>query len=255
MLVVGHRGAPAVAPENTRASFEAALAMGVDAIELDVHLSLDGHLVVIHDANLARTTNGKGLVHEHNLAELMVLDAGSWFNPAFVGERIPTFEEILVRIGRRVPLQVEIKGATDGVVEATIAALRAHGLLEQAMITSFHLDRLPLVRALAPAAQIGALVWGRDRRDGRPMPPEECVSAARAAKADVMLLWHECIDEAMMKAARAANLPVGAAGGTATEADMRRLLALGTVRMTTNFPDICRAVVRGAGAAPTREPA
>jgi len=248
MLVVGHRGAPSLAPENTRASFEAALAIGVDAIELDVHLSRDGHLVVIHDQNLARTTNGKGLVHERDLAELMVLDAGSWFSPSFVGERIPTFEEILLRIGRRVPLQVEIKGATDGVVEATIAALRAHGLLNQSMITSFHLDRLPLVRALAPATQIGALVWGRDRSNGRAMTPDECISATRAAGADVMLLWHECIDEAMMTAALSANLPVGAAGGTATEADMRRLLALGTIRMTTNFPDICRAVVRGSGA-------
>ena len=246
MLIVGHRGASGRAPENTLVSFEQAIALGVDAIELDVHLSRDAHLVVIHDQNLARTTNGKGLVHEHDLAELMTLDAGSWFAPSFVGERIPTFEEVLVRIGRRVPLQVEIKGATDGVVEATVAALRAHGQLDRSMITSFHLDRLPLVRALAPATQIGALVWGRDRRDGRPMTPQECVAATRAAEADVMLLWHECIDEAMMTAARAANLPVGAAGGTATEADIRRLAALGIVRMTTNFPDVCLNVVRGA---------
>ena len=249
MLVVGHRGAPRRAPENTLASFEAAVAIGVDAIELDVHLSHDGHLVVIHDQNLARTTSGDGLVHEHTLAELMALDAGSWFSPAFAGERIPTFEEILVRIGRRVPLQVEIKGATDGVVEATIGALRAHGLLHSAMITSFHLHRLPLVRALAPKVQIGALVWGRDRSNGRTMSPEECIRASRAAQADVMLLWHECIDRTMMTAAGASGLPVGAAGGTATEADLRRLLDLGVVRVTTNFPDISRAVVGAGGAA------
>ena len=65
MLVVGHRGAPNKAPENTLASFEAAIAIGVDAIELDVHLSRDGHLIVIHDAALDRTTDGQGLVHEH----------------------------------------------------------------------------------------------------------------------------------------------------------------------------------------------
>ena len=177
MLVVGHRGASDRAPENTLASFEAAIAIGVDAIELDVHLSRDGHLVIIHDQNLARTTNGRGLVHEHSLAELKALDAGSWFGPSFAGERIPTFEETLVRIGPRVPLQVEIKGATDGVTEATIAALRAHGLLDTSMITSFHLGLLPLVRALAPSVQIGALVWGRNRTDGRPMTPAECISA------------------------------------------------------------------------------
>ena len=252
MLVVGHRGAPSRAPENTLASFETALALGVDAIELDVHLSRDAHLVVIHDQNLARTTNGQGLVHEHTLAELKALDAGSWFAPAFAGERIPTFEEVLGRIGQRVPLQVEIKGRTEGVTEATLAALRTHGLLDTAMLTSFHLDLLPRVRALAPAAQIGALVWGRTRgADPRPMSPAECVDATRAAHADVMLLWHECIDRAMLTAAEAAGLPVGAAGGTATEADMRRLVALGgVVRITTNFPDVCRGVVRAAGSAP-----
>ena len=244
MLVVGHRGASGRAPENTLASFEQAIAIGVDAIELDVHLSRDGHLVVIHDQNLARTTNGHGLVHEHSLAELRALDAGGWFDRAFAGERIPTFEEVLERIGTRVPLQVEIKGRTEGVTEATIAALQARGQLETSMITSFHLDLLPRVRALAPAVEIGALVWGRSRADGRAMTPDECVAATRAARADVMLLWHECIDAAMMAAGRLANLPVGAAGGTASESDIRRLLAVGGVtRITTNFPDMCRAAI------------
>ena len=245
MLVVGHRGAPSRAPENTLASFQAALDIGVDAIELDVHLTRDGHLVVIHDQNLARTTNGKGLVHEHTLAELKTLDAGSWFNASFAGERIPTFEEVIALIGRRVPLQVEIKGATEGVTEATIAMLKAHGLLDSVMMTSFQLNRLPLVRSLTPDVQIGALVWGRTRdAERRPMTPQECVAATLAAQADTMLLWHECITGEMMAAASAAQLAVGAAGGTAAAADMRRVMALGIVRMTTNFPDVCNAVVR-----------
>lgn len=254
MLVVAHRGASGRAPENTFASYEAALAIGVDAIELDVHLSRDGHLVVIHDANLARTTSGQGLVHEHTLAELKALDAGSWYAPSFAGERIPSFEEVLDRIGPRVALQVEVKGRTDGVAEATVAALRSHGLLERAMITSFHLDLLPLVRRLAPTAEIGALAWGRRRPGGEPMTPAECVAATRAARADVMLLWHECIDEAMLEAGRQAKLSVGAAGGTATEADIRRLLALGdVVRITTNYPDRCKALVREAGPSAARQ--
>jgi glycerophosphoryl diester phosphodiesterase len=249
MLVIGHRGFPSRAPENTLASFEAALDLGVDGLELDVHLSRDGHLVVIHDQNLARTTDGQGLVHEHTLAELKALDAGRWYGPDFAGERIPSFEEVLDLVGRRVPLQVEIKGATEGVTEATLAALDARGLLGTVMITSFQLQRLPLVRKLAPSVQIGALVWGRARTPDRtPMTPAECVAATRAAQADVMLLWHECIDEAKMEAARAAQLPLGAAGGTAKEADMRRLLGLGVVRMTTNYPDVCNAVVRGRAA-------
>jgi glycerophosphoryl diester phosphodiesterase len=245
MLVVAHRGAPHQAPENTLASFAAALAIGVDAIELDVHLSRDGHLVVIHDERLERTTDGRGLVHEWTLAELKALDAGGWFGSAFAGERIPTFDEALALIGRRAAVQVEIKGRTDGVAEATVAALRARGLLDTAMVTSFHLDRLPRVRALAPGVAIGALVWGRTR-DGRPMTPAECVDAARRAQADVMLLWHEYIDAAVMAAGAAAGLPVGAAGGDAAAADMHRLLRLGVVRMTSNYPDVLKAVVEQA---------
>lgn len=249
MLVIGHRGAPSRAPENTLASFRTALGLGVDGLELDVHLSRDGHLVVIHDANLKRTTDGDGLVHEHTLAELRQLDAGAWYGPAFAGERIPTFDEVLDLVGRRVPLQVEIKGATEGVTEATLAALDARGLLDTVMMTSFQLDRLPLVRRLAPQVRIGALVWGRARTPDRtPMTPAECVAATRKAQADVMLLWHECVDAARVAAARADGLPVGVAGGTANADDMRRVLSFGVVRMTTNYPDICRSVVDAATA-------
>ena len=248
MLVIGHRGAPSRAPENTLASFRAALEIGVDGLELDVHLSADGHLVVIHDANLKRTTDGQGFVHEHTLAQLKQLDAGTWFGPMFAGERIPTFDEVLDLVGKRVPLQVEIKGATEGVTEATLAVLDARGLLDTVMMTSFQLDRLPRVRELAPKVQIGALVWGRARTPDRTaMSPVECVEATKKAKADVMLLWHECFDEPRVSAARAAGLLAGVAGGTATAEDMRRVLALGAVRMTTNFPDVCNEVVRAAG--------
>jgi glycerophosphoryl diester phosphodiesterase len=247
MLVIGHRGAPSRAPENTLASFQAALDIGVDGIELDVHLSADGHLVVIHDARLERTTDGKGLVHEQDLAQLQRLDAGSWYAPGFAGQRIPTLDEVLDLIGTRVPLQVELKGVSAGLTEATLAALDARGLLDTAMLTSFQLDRLPRVRQLAPRVQIGALVWGRARTPDRtPMSPAQCVEATQRAQADVMLLWHECFDEPRVAAARAAGLQAGVAGGTATADDMRRVLALGAVRMTTNFPDVCNEVVRSA---------
>jgi len=251
MLVIGHRGAPSRAPENTLASFKAALDIGVDGLELDVHLSRDGHLVVIHDANLKRTTSGQGLVHEHTLAELKALDAGSWHSPAFAGEKIPTFEEVLDLVGKRVPPQVEIKGATEGVTEATLAALDRRGLLDTVMMTSFQLKLLPRVRKLMPSVQIGALVWGRARTpDQTPMTPEECVAATREAQADVMLLWHECVDEPRVAAARTAGIPIGVAGGTGKAEDMRRVLSFGVVRMTTNFPDICNEVVRASRGLP-----
>src|SRR5438105_2353760 len=92
--VVGHRGAMGYCPENTMASFERALALGADWIELDVHLSRDGELIVIHDETLDRTTNGHGLVRDHTLAELKQLDAGD-------GQQIPTLDEVLTWAAER----------------------------------------------------------------------------------------------------------------------------------------------------------
>src|SRR5919197_4354903 len=94
-LVVGHRGAMGYAPENTLASFELAVEQGADVVELDVHLSRDGQVVVIHDEQLDRTTDGRGLVGDRTLDELKRLDAGSWFDPRFAGQRIPTLHEVL----------------------------------------------------------------------------------------------------------------------------------------------------------------
>ncbi len=84
---IAHRGASAYAPENTFSAFDKALSLGVDQVELDVHFSEDGHIVVIHDDNLDRTTNGSGPVSGHTLAQLRSLDAGSWFGPEYGGER------------------------------------------------------------------------------------------------------------------------------------------------------------------------
>ena len=83
MQVIGHRGAAALAPENTWASFDRALSIGADAIETDVHSTSDGELVLIHDKNLSRTTDGSGVVHETPWSVVKGLDAGSWFSPDY----------------------------------------------------------------------------------------------------------------------------------------------------------------------------
>ena len=106
--VIGHRGASAEAPENTLAAFRRALAIGVDAVECDVHLAADGEPVVIHDFAVDRTTDGRGLVSAFPVAALRRLDAGRWFGEAFAGERIPTLEETLDLL-RAVRVIVEIK--------------------------------------------------------------------------------------------------------------------------------------------------
>lgn len=95
VVVIGHRGNPAEAPENTIASIASAFAVGCDLVEVDVHLSRDGIPVIIHDETLDRTTNGHGLVAEKTLAEMKALDAGTWKDKQFAGERIPTLTEAL----------------------------------------------------------------------------------------------------------------------------------------------------------------
>src|SRR5690242_7213158 len=115
--VVGHRGAMGYCPENTLVSFERGLELGADWIELDVHLSRDGELIVIHDESLERTTNGHGLVGEHMLAELRELDAGE-------GQSIPTLSEVLDWArAKNAVVDIEIKNAPifyDGISEVVV---------------------------------------------------------------------------------------------------------------------------------------
>jgi len=108
-LVFGHRGACAYAPENTLAAFKLALEMGADGIELDVTLTQDGVPVIIHDGAVDRTTNGKGLINQMAYDQVKQLDAGSWFNEKFRGEKIPTLEQVLTEIAPRGIVNIELK--------------------------------------------------------------------------------------------------------------------------------------------------
>ena len=110
MELFAHRGYSAKYPENTMISFRSAVKYPVDGIELDVHMTKDGHIVVIHDEKVNRTTNGKGYVKDMTLEEIKELDAGSKFNPLFKGEKIPLLEEVMQLIeGTNLKLNIELK--------------------------------------------------------------------------------------------------------------------------------------------------
>ena len=113
-----HRGAPQTHPENTISAFKAAVKAGAQMVELDVWLTRDNKMVVIHDPTVDRTTNSSGKVVELSLPEIKKLDAGSWKSPVFKGEKIPTFEEALNVIPRNIWLNVHIKGAGETPVMA-----------------------------------------------------------------------------------------------------------------------------------------
>ena len=128
-VIFAHRGASAHAPENTLAAFELALAQQADALELDVKLSADGHVVVIHDATVDRTTNGHGRVRDLSLADLKKLDAGSFFSQAFAGENIPTLDEVFESFGKRTFINVELTNYStpgDALVESVCMLVKKH---------------------------------------------------------------------------------------------------------------------------------
>jgi glycerophosphoryl diester phosphodiesterase len=136
MLNIAHRGASGYAPENTRAAFDTAIAMGADMIETDVQVTADGALVLWHDAFVDRTANGHGPVCDHTLAELRALDLGAWFAPAFAGQRVLTVTEMLDEYLPRIPVVFEIK---DPRATAPLMALLAeHGALDRVHVTSFY---------------------------------------------------------------------------------------------------------------------
>lgn len=141
ILVFGHRGIKAFCPENTMISFQKAIEAGVDGIEMDINMTKDGHLVVIHDTSVNRTTNGSGLVQDISLKELKELDAGSHFSTDFKNEKIPTFEEFLDLVkDKNILLNVEIKDYRLNVVDKTIKMLEDYKLTDRYVITSFSAD-------------------------------------------------------------------------------------------------------------------
>lgn len=154
-LCIGHRGARGLAAENTLRSVRAALAAGVDAIEIDVW-QVDGELVVIHDQRVDRTTSGVGYVHDYNLHDLRMLDAGDY-------QRIPLLEEVIQLIDGRCGINIELKGpdCADSAVEAVVAALRTgRWKLEQFSISSFDHSQLQRVRELNKSIRLGLLLCG-----------------------------------------------------------------------------------------------
>ncbi|QHL87845.1 glycerophosphodiester phosphodiesterase [Nibribacter ruber] len=140
--VIAHRGASYLAPENTLAAVKKALETSADFIEIDVHLSKDGQVVVIHDATVDRTTNGTGQVAQLTLEELKELDAGSKTDTAFAGERIPTLAQVLKTVKGKKKLLIELKkGEQDyyeGLEQKTLDVLKAHNATDWCVLQSFY---------------------------------------------------------------------------------------------------------------------
>lgn len=151
-IVFAHRGASKRAPENTIAAFRKALELGADGIELDVHLSRDGYIVVTHDELVDRTSNGKGFVKDKTLDELKALDFGSWFSPLFKNERIPELEDVLKLLENwNGILNIELKNGPvfyPGLEQAVLDMLGKYNMITRTIISSFNHYSLVEIRRL-----------------------------------------------------------------------------------------------------------
>jgi glycerophosphoryl diester phosphodiesterase len=201
--------------------------MGVRHIELDVHLSRDGHLVILHDDTVDRTTNGSGPVAHHTLAELQALDAGSWFGAAFVGERVPTFADVLARYQGRVHIHTELKGRTEHLAQHTAHLVRAHGMVEHITMTSFHKTHLEEMRAYGPEFPTGWLVG----EVGDAMIAQE-----RELGCTQLCPQANTVTPTLVRRLHAEGFIVRA-WGAVNETLMRQVVEAGAIGMTVNFPD------------------
>lgn len=236
--VFGHRGWSAKYPENTMASFIAALEIGVDGLEFDVHLSKDGEIVVIHDANLSRTTNGQGYVEDSTFEQLRTLDAGSWFDKNFTGQVIPTLNEVLELASlqpRRVKLNIELKlgrAPYAGLGDKVWQKVCSYGLMNETIISSFNHFALRDLKQIHKDAKIAILY-----QDGLVDPWRY----AMFLKAEGLHPHYQTFDESIVRGCHAMGTSIRPY--TVNDVSkMNELLTWGVDAIITDHPDVLLAV-------------
>ena len=230
LVRVAHRGASVECPENTLLAFRRAMEHGVDALELDVHLTRDDVLVVMHDTTVDRTTNGTGRVRDQLLAEIRQLDAGQ-------GEKVPTLAEVIELVTPASTwLCVEIKGEDQAselaITEAVVHALDQTSFLERTIVTSFSPAALLRARALQPTL---STMLDPSPQDGSLTPRQICEQTLQAG-ANCLSFDHIHVTSAVAEAARLSGLALWPWAPDTAE-DYQVMLRLGVPGLMTNKPD------------------
>lgn len=249
-LNIGHRGACGEAPENTLASFELAQQQGAVMVELDVRLTRDGVPVVIHDYSLGRTTDGHGLVALSKWERLRQLDAGSWFDQRFAGQRLLELGACLERVP--IPVNVEIKGffgRPEKLVRATLDAIRRTRAEDRVLVTSFNHKAVAMVEEQAPELRLGLLF--HPLVNGKPRAKHLDWVAGRAQSGQLPFEGRALVVDQGL-ADRGLAQKVHERGGVVLvytvneEKDMRRLAEAGVDGLITNFPARYRELATNA---------
>ncbi len=240
-LSFGHRGFSGEYPENTLIAFAKAVECGADGIELDVHLTKDGEVVIIHDELLDRTTDGKGLVCEHTLVELKALDASYIYGDKVGRQEIPTLREYFELIhDADIQTNIELKTGViwyPGIEEKVLKLIDEFGERERIIISSFNHYSVMRMKELAPDMRYGFL-------------EESCIidMAEYGAKhgVDALHPFFYTINEDYMKAAKAHGQMVNV-WTVNTAADVRHMAELGVDCIIGNFPDMCLEELKKMG--------
>lgn len=218
--VIGHRGAAGLEPENTLRSIRKAIELGVDQVEIDVRLTKDCQLVVIHDATVDRTTNGRGYVKDFTFDELRLLDAGK-------GEQIPSLEEVLNLTKGKIVLQIELK--EEGTARPVVRLIESRHAEGDVIISSFIHGLLEEVHRLNPRLETGTLFYEFEG--------DMCQRAVDVHSKAIHVYYHDT-DAKLVAEARGKGLKVVVWGVPDTTEAMKRLIELDVDGICTDRPDI-----------------
>ncbi len=237
MQIWAHRGASSLAPENTMAAFVKAYELGCDAVELDVHRTSDGVLVVMHDESVMRTTEGRGYIYDMPFSAVHSLDAGYKFGQQFIGEHVPSLEEVLSFISStNLSVNIELKSAQGryrGIEQQILQLLDVYHMHDRTIISSFEQATLAEVRRLDDSLQIGLLC-----SDLRPLSP----FFAKNFSAQAVHPSRKIVNPMYMR--DALNLGVSVRPYTVNDPDeMQRLQAWGVHAIITDYPQVAKRVL------------
>ena len=245
-LVIAHRGFSAEYPENTIAAFKAAVAAKADYIEIDVHLSKDGKIVVMHDDTIDRTTNGTGFVNDYTLIELREFDAGAWFNDKFAGERIPTLlEEIEIVENTQTRLCVEIKEKQKqhypGLEKRLVEIVQQNDLIGQLVVTSFNKDVVTNLKNIEPRIAI-AYDPSNEEYEAFKKQASQCAVTVLGTGANMACFNHKHLSKEIIAECLLNGVPLWV-WTVNDENTMEKLVGFGIEAIMTDKPDILRNVI------------
>ena len=233
-LRIAHRGASGrgLAPENTLAAFEKALSIGVDMLEIDVRVTGDGQLIVLHDPSLDRTTDREGIVREMVLEEIRQADAGD-------GERVPILREVFDLARHQAPILLEIK--SDFIAELVVQAIAEAEFSERVVVQSFNPQTIERVKRLAPHLPSSLLIGELPTTPSR-FRARRLVSQVLEIGANTLSIWHATLTPSLIEEMRKRGIAVWA-WTVDEEIAMRDLAMMGVQGLVTNYPDVLNNVL------------